>query len=245
MHRHKHLQVFDLNQQCVGSPRAVLPERMRARQFAAIGKILTSKLSVLTLLLSSLFFQLGFPASAHSQEKKYNYFDAFIGPSYGKVALGSETALFAPTSRNFYGLELNVKMNVHKNLGFILLDAGMLFGHTKIPSPLGSQFDAHTSLQSYQFLFGPEVAYRGRQVQLFAHGLFGANHTAAVWDISSNDSLSLIGRTHFALGAGVGLDVNFKEHFAYRVFQADYIPTLVDGSWEKNYRVSTGIVFRF
>jgi len=121
----------------------------------------------------------------------------------------------------------------------------MLFGHTKIPSPLGSQFDAHTSLQSYQFLFGPEVAYRGRQVQLFAHGLFGANHTAAVWDLSNNDSLSLIGRTHFALGAGVGLDVNFKEHFAYRVFQADYIPTLVDGRWEKNYRVSTGIVFRF
>jgi hypothetical protein len=177
--------------------------------------------------------------------EELHYFDVFIGPSYGKMALGSETALFAPTSRNFYGLDLNVKMNLHKNLGIILLDAGMLFGHTKIPSPLGSQFDAHTSLQSYQFLFGPEVAYRGRQVQLFAHGLFGANHTAAVWDLSSNDSLSLIGRTHFALGAGVGLDVNFKEHFAYRVFQADYIPTLVDGRWEKNYRVSTGIVFRF
>ena len=211
-----------------------------------------SKLPVLAFLLSSLFVELGLPASVHSQaapapsqEKNYNYFDVFIGPSYGKMALGSETALFAPTSRNFYGLDLNVKMNLHKNLGIILLDAGMLFGHTKIPSPLGSQFDAHTSLQSYQFLFGPEVAYRGRQVQLFAHGLFGANHTAAVWDISSNDSLSLIGRTHFAFGAGAGLDVNFKQYFAYRVFQADYIPTLVNGTWEKNYRVSTGIVFRF
>jgi len=201
-----------------------------------------NKLSVLSLLLSSLFFQLCLPTSAHSQEK--NYFDLFIGPSYGKMALGSEAALFAPTSRNFYGLEFNVKMNLHKNLGIILLDAGMLFGHTKIPSPLGSQFDAHTSLQSYQFLFGPEVAYRNRQVQPFAHGLFGANHTAVVWDLGNN-SLSLIGRTHFALGAGAGLDVNFKEHFAYRVFQADYIPTLVNGRWEKNYRVSTGIVVRF
>lgn len=210
------------------------------------------KLPVLTFLLSSLFVELGLPAPVHSQtapapsqEKNYNYFDVFIGPSYGKMALGSETALFAPTSRNFYGLDLNVKMNLHKNVGIILLDAGMLFGHTKIRSPLGSQFDAHTSLQSYQFLFGPEVAYRGRQVQLFAHGLFGANHTAAVWDISSNHSLSLIGRTHFAFGAGAGLDVNFKQHFAYRVFQADYISTLVNGTWEKNYRVSTGIVVRF
>ncbi len=245
MRQHEHSQALNLIQQYFCVPASVVLSRMRARKVAGIARVPMNKLPVLTLLLSSLFFQLGFPASAPSQEKSYNYFDVFIGPSYGKMALGSETALFAPTSRNFYGLEFNVKMNLHKNVGIILLDAGMLFGHTKIPSPLGSQFDAHTSLQSYQFLFGPEVAYRGRQVQLFAHGLFGANHTAAVWDLSNNDSLSLIGRTHFALGAGVGLDVNFKEHFAYRVFQADYIPTLVDGRWEKNYRVSTGIVFRF
>lgn len=112
-------------------------------------------------------------------------------------------------------------------------------------SPLGSQFDANTSLQSYQFLFGPEVAYRNRKVQLFGHGLLGANHTAVVWDIGSNNNPTLIGRTHFALGAGAGLDVSFNEHLAYRVFQADYIPTLVNGKWEKNYRVSTGIVVHF
>jgi hypothetical protein len=222
---------------------AVLPERIRARKLAAIGRMPMSKLPVLSLLLSSLFFQLCLPASAHSQEK--NYFDVFIGASYGKIALGSETALFAPTSRNIYGLEFNVKMNLHKNLGIILLDAGMLFGGTKIPSPLGSQFDANTSLQSYQFLFGPEVAYRHRKVGLFGHGLFGANHTAVVWDIGSNNNPTLIGRTHFALCAGAGFDVSFKEHLAYRVFQADYIPTLVNGRWEKNYRVSTGIVVRF
>jgi hypothetical protein len=237
MLRHKHLQVLNLNQRYLCSSVSVLPVLIRTRKLAAIGS-----LPALTLLLSSLFFQLCFPASAHSQER--NYFDLFIGPSYGKLALGSETALFAPASRNFYGLEFNVKMNLHKNLGIILLDAGMLFGHTKIPSPLGSQFDANTSLQSYQFLFGPEVAYRNRKVQLFGHGLSGANHTAVVWNFGDN-SPTLIGRTHFALGAGAGLDVNFKEHLAYRVFQADYIPTLVNGKWEKNYRVSTGIVVRF
>jgi len=197
---------------------------------------------VFSLVLASLLFQLCLPATAHSQEK--NYVDLFIGASYGKMALGSETALFAPRSRNFYGLEFNAKLNLHKNLGIILLDAGILYGRTKIPSPLGSQFDANTSLQSYQFLFGPEVAYRNRKVQLFGHGLIGANHTAVVWNFGNNNP-TLIGRTHFALGAGSGLDVNFKEHWAYRVFQADYIPTLVNGRWEKNYRVSTGIVVRF
>src|SRR2546422_9679097 len=113
-----------------------------------------SKLPVLSLLLFSLFFQLCLPAFAHSQEK--NYFDVFIGASYGKMALGSETALFAPTSRNFYGLEFNEKMNLHKNVGIILLDAVMLFGGTKIPSPLESKMTANTNLQSYVFLSDPE-----------------------------------------------------------------------------------------
>ena len=198
---------------------------------------------VFSLLLASLFFQLCLPADVHSQER--NYVDLFIGASYGKMALGSETALFAPRSRNFYGLEFSAKLNLHKNVGIILFDAGILFGGTKIPSPLGSRFDANTSLQSYQFLFGPEVAYHHRKVELFGHGLFGANHTALVWDIGSKNNPTLIGRTHFALGAGAGLDVGFKEHLAYRVFQVDYIPTLVNGKWEKNYRVSTGIFVRY
>jgi len=197
---------------------------------------------VFSLLLTSLSSQLCLPADVHSQER--NYVDLFIGASYGKMALGSETALFAPRSRNFYGLEFSAKLNLHKNVGIILLDAGILYGRTKIPSPLGSQFDANTSLQSYQFLFGPEVAYRNRKVQIFGHGLLGANHTVVVWNFGNNNP-TLIGRTHFALGAGAGLDVSFKEHLAYRVFQADYIPTLVNGRWENNYRVSTGIVIYF
>ncbi len=244
MHRHKHLQVSNSNQRCLNLPVDVLSgEQRRAKRLAAIGRKPKRKLPLLSFLFLSLFFQLCLPTFAHSQEK--NYFDLFIGASYGKLALGSETALFAPRSRNFYGLEFNAKLNLRKNVGIILLDASMLYGRTKIPSPLGLQFDANTSLQSYQFLFGPEVAYSNRKVQIFGHGLLGANHTAVVWDIGSNTNPTLIGRTHFALGAGAGLDVNFNEHLAYRVFQADYIPTLVNGRWEKNYRVSTGIVVRF
>jgi hypothetical protein len=146
---------------------------------------------------------------------------------------------------DFYGLEFNIKPNLHKNVGTILLDAGMLYGHTKIPSPLGPKFDANAGLQSYQFLFGTEFAYRNRKFGLFGHGLMGANQTALVWDIGSDNNATLIGRTHFGMAVGGGLDVNFKEHLAYRVFQADYIPTLVNGRWENNYRVSTGVVVRF
>jgi len=117
-------------------------------------------------------------------------------------------------------------------------DAGMLFGHTKILSPLRSQFDAHTSLQSYQFLFGPEVAiapprssYRPRSVL--------ARTTPRRLGSQQQDSLSLIGRTHFCLGRRRRLDVNFKEHFDLPFFQA--LPFHSGGRQvgENNYRVST------
>jgi hypothetical protein len=57
---------------------------------------------VFSLLPASLFFQLSLPADVHSQER--NYVDLFIGASYGKMALGSETALFAPEAATFMGL---------------------------------------------------------------------------------------------------------------------------------------------
>src|SRR5216683_7770880 len=133
MRRYKHLQALDLNQQSLNLRVGVLyGERIRAGKLAADERMPKRKLPVLSFLLMSLFFQLCLPASAHSQEK--NYVDLFIGATYGKMALGSETPLFAPRSRNFYGLEFNAKLNLHKNLGIILLDAGMLYGRTKIPS---------------------------------------------------------------------------------------------------------------
>src|SRR5215467_1111451 len=101
MHRHTHLQVPDLNQHCSYLPLVVSwGGQERGTKLTAIERMSRRKLQVLPFLLLSLFFQLCLPARAHSQEK--NYFDLFIGASYGKLALGSETALFAPKSRNFY-----------------------------------------------------------------------------------------------------------------------------------------------
>jgi hypothetical protein len=50
---------------------------------------------------------------------------------------------------------------------------------------------------------------------------------------------------NLALGFGAGVDLNWKRRFAIRFVQADYIPARLAGHWESNFRLSTGIVFRF
>jgi hypothetical protein len=52
-------------------------------------------------------------------------------------------------------------------------------------------------------------------------------------------------RTNLAFGAGGGIDRNWKRHFALRLFQADYIPTRLDGRWESHFRIGTGILVKF
>ena len=57
--------------------------------------------------------------------------------------------------------------------------------------------------------------------------------------------VTLAHRTNLAFGAGGGIDRNWKRHFAFRLFQADYIPTRLDGKWESHFRIGTGILVKF
>ena len=51
----------------------------------------------------------------------------------------------------------------------------------------------------------------------------------------------------FAWAAGGGLNINVNDHFAFQLFQADYLNTRTDGFGGKpvnNFRLATGVVFR-
>jgi len=184
---------------------------------------------------------------AHAQQ--FRPLDLFAGFSYANIRLGPQSSLFTPTDRNYYGLQANVKLNLHKNFGVVLFDFGGQFGGTNTPSPLGpnplldSLFD--TNIETIQVLFGPEFTLPTRNVNAFVHGLVGVNSTGLVLTSQlADDSLDLVRRTHLALALGGGLDWNLHPGIAVRVFQVDYLPTRVTGKWEDNFRASTGLVFR-
>jgi hypothetical protein len=62
------------------------------------------------------------------------------------------------------------------------------------------------------------------------------------------DQLHIDSSTAFAMAAGSGLDLSLTHHVAVRLFQTDYLLTLLDNrvnGHQNNFRFSTGIVFHF
>jgi peptidoglycan-associated lipoprotein len=79
----------------------------------------------------------------------------------------------------------------------------------------------------------------------FAQIVMGAAHASG--DLAP-DQLHIGSSTAFAMAAGGGLDLNLTHHVAVRLFQTDYLLTLLNNrvnDHQNNFRFSTGIVFHF
>jgi hypothetical protein len=180
-----------------------------------------------------------------AQAQQHPRLEAFGGFSYANVNLGSESSLFAPTGRNYYGGGFSFSFNPKAYLRVILLDVGLESGHSAFPD--------EGALTTGQLLVGPEFVLRRRHVNGFAHTLFGL----AQYDLGSCATPCAFPytpppvltphanvRNHFAMGLGAGLDINLSHYFAMRLIQADYVPTRILGYWESSFRINTGVVFR-
>jgi len=103
----------------------------------------------------------------------------------------------------------------------------------------GDLFGSGISGHMHTYTFGPEFSHRMENGRLFGHLLFGGAHLAGA---GASDSA-------FAMRIGGGGDWDINHRLAWRVLQADYLPTkfdLVPGNdFQHHFAVSTGIVFRF
>ena len=101
-------------------------------------------------------------------------------------------------------------------------------------SPLRSQLNG----SRHNILFGPRASTSFGKYAPFAHFLVGLalQSDAAGTTSTSNQS--------FGEAAGGGLDYKLVDSVAWRV-QADWVHSRLFGSSHGNFRVSTGIVFRF
>lgn len=91
------------------------------------------------------------------------------------------------------------------------------------------------AFNAYNFLAGPELAYRRHRNTIFIRGLVGVarNNVSAATD------------SGFEYGGGGGLDIGLRRHLAVRALQADYLKTHTFGVDQTNIRLSTGLVFRW
>jgi hypothetical protein len=201
--------------------------------------------------------------SAQSQEipaRNFPRVEVPFGFSYLNAPLGPQSTIFAPTGHGYFGAHLGIKVNLNKNIG-LLMDAVATDGASLLVPPSDHSF----SLGRNQLLFGPELAFRKRRFNAFAHTLVGF----ASMDLSSEQAncidvgpslnsvclnsdgsttpgvVDLVRKRSLALSFGGGVDINWKRHWAVRPLQVDYMPARVDGNWVQGFGISTGLVLKF
>ena len=132
--------------------------------------------------------------------------------------------------------------NASRWLGLTAELGGYNFDRNLFPLT-GSNASVNGSMVSY--LFGPRLNWRKFDYFVpFAHFLVGGAHSGTEMTGATNQS-------SFALAAGGGVDMVLKKYLAWRVAQLDYLmtnfsgPALGGNARQDNFRVGTGLVFRF
>ena len=194
---------------------------------------LTTGLAIGLLLLSIPSF---------AQEVNYPKAEVFGGFSISSAAISSTdpvTGLTSSLRESFMGWQGSANLNVTHHLGIV--------------GDFGGQYKtvAGIPMNSYQFLFGPRIAFRGPRVTPFVHAMFGGVKEG-IGSFSITDPITgltistpSVSSTGLGMAMGGGLDVNLSDRFALRVPQFDWTPMHVGGVWEKNViRIGIGLVVK-
>lgn len=169
--------------------------------------------------VAGLMFALAAPAAAQDVE-------VFMGYSFAKI----ET--LGPDRENLHGWNAAVEAKVAPFLGLVADFSGHYGDITIIPPGVDSSINTH------HVLFGPRVNLPG-PVRPFVHALFGAARgNAGVFGGTDSEWA-------FGMAVGGGVDANFTDRVAWRIIQGDYLMNRFFARTNNNFRLSSGLVFRF
>jgi opacity protein-like surface antigen len=101
------------------------------------------------------------------------------------------------------------------------------------PGPLTETVSGHET----DVMFGPRLSFSAGKFRPFGEAMVGVGHVSTGNYFSTSD-------TSFATALGGGLDYKILRIFALRA-EADYVQTRFFSTRQDNFRLSTGIVFRF
>ena len=167
-----------------------------------------------------------------AQEVYYPKVEAFGGFSMSSVpgvtTFDSTTGLPTVARKSFMGWQGSANYNITHHLALVG-DFGGQYGSIAGVTVLGVTIPGY-SMNSYQFLFGPRIVFRGSRVTPFVHALFGGIREGV-------GSMTLLGvttpgvsSTGLGMGIGGGLDINISDKLALRVPQFDWTPRHIAGT---------------
>ena len=132
------------------------------------------------------------------------------------------------SSYNLNGVNVSAAENVNSWFGGVL-DFSDNFGT-----------NAGHNVNTQSIMYGPRISYRkSSSITPSVHALFGAVRGSQFFDGISQAKW----RLDLAVGGNVDLRIN--DRVAFRLIQADYIPTHFLNLRQDNFRLSVGFVFRF
>jgi opacity protein-like surface antigen len=177
-----------------------------------------------------------FSISSFAQEVIYPKVEAFGGFSMssipGVTTFDPTTGAQTVSRKSLMGWQASANYNLTHHLG-IVGDFGGQYGSVAGATVLGVTIPGY-SMNTYQFLFGPQVVFRGSRVTPFAHAMFGGiregigSTTVTVAGVSV--TTPGVSSTGLGMGIGGGLDINISDRLALRVPQFDWTPRHIPGT---------------
>jgi hypothetical protein len=182
-------------------------------------------------------------------------FNAFVGYSYNRfgpnLPQGLQLDPLSPKIRHsLNGWNASLETKVLPILGIVADFSGhygnattdVVCSHYTVPFCYAD----NENVSLYTLTFGPQVFFRWRRIEPFAHALFGA-------DVRKTSTSALIPYSDisFADTLGGGIDVSVIPRLAWRVqaddLQTRFLPRSYSSlpNQKNSLRLSTGLVFRF
>lgn len=148
---------------------------------------------------------------------------------------------------NLNGFQATLEGKLVPMLGFVADFTGH-YGSLNFPvfcslctGPTTASANAH----QYEAMFGPRVSFPAGKFRPFAEFEVGVGHVTTTGGAAASNLIpGFSGDTSYATALGGGLDYKIVSHVAWRL-EGDYVRTHFFGVGQTNYRLSTGIAFRF
>jgi opacity protein-like surface antigen len=160
----------------------------------------------------------------------------FVGYSFYSAS-PSTLDLSSVGRPNMNGWEASLEGKVLPWVG-IVADLSGHYGQQNFtePTPDGNVTTTVTGHET-DVMFGPRLSFPIGKFRPFGEAMFGVGHVNTGQGISTSD-------TSLATAVGGGLDYKIIRILALRA-EADYVQTRFFSTTQNNFRLSTGLVFRF